>query len=593
MNILMALSQLEITGAEVYAQTLGDELSARGHRVFYVSDTLTRKVVGTFIPLAFNRRSAPKRIWHVVRLVWLIKQHGIQLVHAHSRASGWSARVACWLTRTPMVTTVHGRQPIHGSRKWFLAFGARAIAICEAVQEQLINEMGVSAHQVVVIRNGIDPATFSYQDRSATGKGAKPRLAIVGRLTGPKGEVCHRLLSNALDLDVWDVSVVTGSELPPSFKVFSKRVRFIQDQSAVAREIAQADLVIGAGRVAVEALFCGTPVFSIGETGHIGLVSIGNLDLAIHTNFGDVGGEELSMNFEQIKEELSRIARNSVGLSSVSDELRTRVVAAYNLKNVATQIEAVYQDAVVETLRREMPILMYHRFVEHPAERGVHGTWTTVEMFERHLRLIKRMGFETLTFRDLHEKGFLLRFTPGRKYLMITADDGYKDNLTRMLPLLKKYNMRATVYVVSGETHNRWDVEHPTNPDVSIPLLKADEIRVLEASGHVEIGGHTLSHARLDELDDDEQAREIVENKRFLEHVLGHRILSFAYPFGYLNESAKLKAQQAGYEYAVATNSGPRAMHRDRFQIRRIAVFPRTDVFGLWRKIRGDYVFRR
>jgi hypothetical protein len=70
-------------------------------------------------------------------------------------------------------------------------------------------------------------------------------------------------------------------------------------------------------------------------------------------------------------------------------------------------------------------------------------------------------------------------------------------------------------------------------------------------------------------------------------------MLSFAYPFGYLNESAKAQAKQAGYAYAVATDSGPRAMHQDRFQIRRIAVFPRTDVFGLWRKIRGNYVFRR
>jgi peptidoglycan/xylan/chitin deacetylase (PgdA/CDA1 family) len=214
-------------------------------------------------------------------------------------------------------------------------------------------------------------------------------------------------------------------------------------------------------------------------------------------------------------------------------------------------------------------------------------------MFEKHLRLIQRMGFETLTFKDFQDKGFMHRFSPGIKYLMITADDGYQDNLTRMLPLLKKYNMKATVYVVSGETHNRWDVEHPTHPDVRVPLLSADEIRALDASGHVEIGGHTLSHAKLDELDAEAQAKEIRENKRALEDILGHPMLSFAYPFGYLNESAKTQAQEAGYAYAVATDSGPRAMHQDRFQIRRIAVFPRTDVFGLWRKIRGDYVFRR
>jgi peptidoglycan/xylan/chitin deacetylase (PgdA/CDA1 family) len=277
----------------------------------------------------------------------------------------------------------------------------------------------------------------------------------------------------------------------------------------------------------------------------------------------------------------------------VSAELHSKVLAAYSLEVVATKVEEIYQDVLVETLSREMPILMYHRLVEHPSEEGVHGTWTTVKMFEKHLRLIQRMGFETLTFKDFHDKGFIHRFSPGKKYLMITADDGYRDNLTRMLPLLKKYNMKATVYVVSGETHNRWDVDHPTNPDVRVPLLSGDEIRALDASGHVEIGGHTLSHAKLNELDAESQATEICENKRVLEGILGHSMLSFAYPFGYLNESAKSQAQRAGYAYAVATDSGPRAMHQDLFQIRRIAVFPRTDVFALWRKIRGDYVFRR
>ena len=41
MNILMALSQLEITGAEVYATTIADELIERGNKVYIVSDTLT------------------------------------------------------------------------------------------------------------------------------------------------------------------------------------------------------------------------------------------------------------------------------------------------------------------------------------------------------------------------------------------------------------------------------------------------------------------------------------------------------------------------------------------------------------------------
>jgi peptidoglycan/xylan/chitin deacetylase (PgdA/CDA1 family) len=94
-------------------------------------------------------------------------------------------------------------------------------------------------------------------------------------------------------------------------------------------------------------------------------------------------------------------------------------------------------------------------------------------------------------------------------------------------------------------------------------------------------------------LDPLEQETEILENKKRLESITGKRLLSFAYPYGRLNESAKAQAQKAGYHYAVATDSGPLALHEDRFQIRRIGVFPRTDVLGLWRKVRGNYVFRR
>jgi hypothetical protein len=238
----------------------------------------------------------------------------------------------------------------------------------------------VPADQVVVIRNGIDPTAFPVNEAKLRCQAAKPRVAIVGRLTGPKGELCRRLLSDVMDLDSVDVRVITGSALPQAFQTFSNRVAFVRDQTKVADEIAQADLVIGAGRVAVEALFTGTPVFAVGETRHIGLVSLENLAVAMASNFGDVGGDELSMDFQQIKRELSAFLSGPEALPPVSTELRSRVHAAYSLKAVASQVEEIYQDALVETLRREMPILMYHRLVEHPSEQGVHGTWTTVQM---------------------------------------------------------------------------------------------------------------------------------------------------------------------------------------------------------------------
>ena len=586
MNILMALSQLEVTGAEVYATTVGNELTRRGHNVFYVSDTLTKPTQGPVFKLRFNKRSILRRFWHVFYLIYLIRKHHIQLVHAHSRASGWSSYVACKLTGTPMITTVHGRQPVHASRKAFHALGYRAVAVCEDIAHQIIDNLGVDPAIVQVLRNGIE--TDKFQPVPAP-ENPKPVIAIIGRLSGPKGELCYRLLDEVLDLDACQVRVVSGTKVPERFARFQDKVDFVGYVDDVPALLAQCDLVIGAGRVAMEALLCGRPAFAIGEAKAIGLVTEQNLDEALASNFGDIGPQDLAIDFAALKGQIA----SALARKSVPGSLRQRILQEYDLQGVVTGLESIYQDAVVETLRREMPVIMYHRFIEQESEKGVHGTWLPVAMFEKHLKLMKWLGYETLTFRDLADKGFIHRLQYGKKYLMITVDDGYRDNLTRMLPLLEKYGYKAVVYIVTGEDHNRWDVEHPTHPDTPVALMSGDEIKALVASGHVEVGGHTLTHPRLSTLAPAQQEYEIRTNKERLEQLLGHSLLSFAYPYGDLNESAKAQADVAGYRYAVATNSGPRAMHQDPLQIRRIAIFPRTDMFGLWRKIRGNYVFRK
>ncbi|MFM5127920.1 polysaccharide deacetylase family protein [Aeromonas veronii] len=586
MNILMALSQLEVTGAEVYATTVGNELTRRGHNVFYVSDTLTKPTLGPVFKLRFNKRSILRRFWHVFYLIYLIKKHHIQLVHAHSRASGWSSYVACKLTGTPMITTVHGRQPVHASRKAFHALGFKAVAVCEDIAHQIVDNLGVDPAIVQVLRNGIE--TDKFQPVPAPDN-PKPVIAIIGRLSGPKGELCYRLLDEVLDLDACKVRVVSGTKVPERFARFEGRAEFVGYVDDVPALLAGSDLVIGAGRVAMEALLCGRPAFAIGEARAIGLVTKQNLDDALASNFGDIGPKDLAIDFAALKGEIESALTSKV----VPEAIRQRIQDEYGLQGVVSGLETIYQDAVVETLRREMPVIMYHRFIEQDSEKGVHGTWMPITMFEKHLRLMKWLGYETLTFRDLADKGFIHRLQYGKKYLMITADDGYQDNLTRMLPLLEKYGYKAVVYVVTGEGYNRWDVEHPTNPDTKVSLMSGEQVKALAASGHVEIGGHTLTHPRLSQLTAEQQAHEIQENKRQLEALLGHPLLSFAYPYGDMNESAKEQAITAGYRFAVATNSGPKAMHQDPFQIRRIAIFPRTDVFGLWRKIRGNYVFRK
>lgn len=586
MNILMALSQLEVTGAEVYATTVGDELTKREHNVVYVSDTLTKPHLGPFFSLRFNKRSIPRRFWHIAYLVYLIRKNNIQLVHAHSRASSWSCHIACKITGTPMVTTVHGRQPVHASRKKFHAMGDKALPVCEAIRDQLHKDLTVPFDEMVVSRNGIQTSHFKWQDAP---KNTKPVISIIGRLTGPKGDLCYKLLQDCLDTDKYDVRVITGSEVTDRFAPFTSKVTFPGYTNDVQQVMAQSDLVIGAGRVAMEALLCGRPTLAIGEASCIGLVDSNNIHQAMATNFGDIGSKDLDIDFSQIAD----IVEAALKTKHCEAEVNQLIQDNYDLAKVVDHLEDTYQTVYVEKLQREMPVIMYHRFIRGESEKGVHGTYMHVDMLEKHFKLLKRMGFETLTFSDLADKGLIHRLEYGKRYIILTVDDGYKDNHELLLPLLKKYHFKAVIYVVTGENFNRWDVEVPENPEKSVPLMSAEQLKELHSSGLVEIGGHTMTHPRLSKLSEAEQRTQIETNKQELEELLQTKLCSFAYPYGDHNQCSKDIAQQAGYQFAVATNSGPLAMHQDKYQIRRIAIFPKTDVFGLWRKIRGNYTFRK
>lgn len=586
MNILMALSQTQLTGAEVYAVNLGDELVRRGHNLFYISDTMTKAHQGEYFKLRFNKRSIPRRFWHIARLIYIIKKHKIQIVHAHSRASSWSCHIACKLTGTPMVTSVHGRQPEHTSRKKFHAMGDLALPVSEAIEQQLINNLGVPASKIKISRNGINTNEYKPGQQITN---QKTVISIIGRLSGPKGELCYKLLSECIDLDKYQVQVASGNELPVRFERFKDKVKFLGYIKDIPSLINSSDLVIGAGRVAMETILMHKPIFAVGEASCHGLITTDNLEKAMATNFGDIGPKDLDIEFSIIPQ----LIEDALSLTIDYKELSQQVTQHYELDSIADEIENTYQSVHVRKTRKEMPFIMYHRFIKDDSEKGVHGTYMRVDMLEKHLKLIKRMGYETITFKDLAEKGFIHRLTPGKKFIMITVDDGYLDNYELLLPLLQKHNMKAVIYIVTGENHNRWDVEDPKNPEKHVRLMDSQQLKLLIESGHVELGGHTMTHPKLDQLSTEQQWHEIMENKRQLEEITGSPLLSFAYPYGIFNDKSIELVKQAGYQFAVATNSGPLAAHEEPFIIRRIGIFPRTNVFGLWRKIKGDYLFRK
>jgi peptidoglycan/xylan/chitin deacetylase (PgdA/CDA1 family) len=119
--------------------------------------------------------------------------------------------------------------------------------------------------------------------------------------------------------------------------------------------------------------------------------------------------------------------------------------------------------------------------------------------------------------------------------VLLTFDDGYADITEHALPLLRTLGFTATVFVVTSQVGgtNWWDRAAGIAPQA---LMSAEEIRYWAAHG-IEFGSHSRTHADLRTLAGPELEAELRGSRDELAAIIGKPVLSFAYPFGYVNDA--------------------------------------------------------
>jgi peptidoglycan/xylan/chitin deacetylase (PgdA/CDA1 family) len=216
-----------------------------------------------------------------------------------------------------------------------------------------------------------------------------------------------------------------------------------------------------------------------------------------------------------------------------------------------------------------VPILMYHRV-------GYNEPWTPAisrrltvspEAFARQLRWLKRHGYRTITQKELWD-ALMCGERLGRKPVMITLDDGYRNVFTEASPIIERLGMKATAYVITERI------------SANSSFLKWKQLPKLEQRG-VEIGSHTISHRALTTLSDEEALRELVVSRRVLERRLDHRIPWLSYPIGYHDARIVRLARRAGYRLATTTIWGDRQSASRPLQLQRFRVLDSTGVSGI------------
>lgn len=236
----------------------------------------------------------------------------------------------------------------------------------------------------------------------------------------------------------------------------------------------------------------------------------------------------------------------------------------------------------------KIPILMYHQ-VDEPPPRGtaLRGLIVAPSSFAWQMRMLRLIGYKGLSMRDLEP---YLRGERTGKVVGITFDDGYQNNLTNALPILKRNGFTATCYGVSsliGGT-NSWD----RGKVAEKPLMTRNDWLDWLAAG-MDVGSHTRTHVNLSELTDDEARAQIEQSKAELERALNCKVRHFCYPYGWYRSAHAQMVCEAGYATATTTDRGRVGTGDDLYTLHRIMVARATNMIQFFFKITTAYEDRR
>ena len=192
-----------------------------------------------------------------------------------------------------------------------------------------------------------------------------------------------------------------------------------------------------------------------------------------------------------------------------------------------------------------VPILMYHYISVPPSssDRLRVGLSVPPDLFESQMKLLIDNGFHTISLFDLYEHLAIGKPLPD-KPIILTFDDGYVDNYTNAFPILKKYGMTATFFVLTGP------------PDAGDPgYLTWDMIKEMSDAG-LDIQLHSRAHIDLRRRDYDYLFFQLYGGRQSIEGHTGKPVVFIAYPSGKYDEAVLRFLTTHHFWAALTTNPG-------------------------------------
>lgn len=192
----------------------------------------------------------------------------------------------------------------------------------------------------------------------------------------------------------------------------------------------------------------------------------------------------------------------------------------------------------------QVPILTYHYIRTVTNQKDVLGARLSVTpaVFEEQLKILRDQGYQSITLDDL-SAAWDGRFTMPKKPVILTFDDGYDDFYTNAYPLLQKYQVKITAYIVPNFLNK-------------VHYMTSAQIVELSKSPLITIGAHTMNHVDLRTTNKRTSMQEILGSKMILERLIGKNVHHFAYPSGKYTKNIIKAVKNAGFTTATTMERG-------------------------------------
>ena len=361
MNILQILPELNVGGVETGTVDLAKYLVAQGYKSVVVSNggALVEKLEADgskHYTLPVHKKNLLTMFLCIGKLVSIIQNEKIDIVHARSRVPAWIAFFACRKTEAHFLTTCHGYYSLHLFSR-VMGWGKMVIAISEVIGRHMVHDFGTPAENVRVIPRSVDLEKFNLPRVPKADKKAFT-IVMIGRITPLKGHPYFLRAMARVVHQMPSIKIQIIGDAPPKKQPYKdelvlltkrlgifKQVEFLGNRHDIPQLLNKADCLVlstitpeAFGRVIIEAQAAGVPVVATQVGGVTEIIEHEKTGLLV-----------LPKDIEAMSDAVLRILNNPSFSAGLVAAAKKKIDDRYTLRHMAVATIAVYKELMHAT----------------------------------------------------------------------------------------------------------------------------------------------------------------------------------------------------------------------------------------------------